>query len=109
MAAPAANDIVSYASATRSGVEVDLAAGEAKGDGHDVLSGFEDAVGSPRPTSSATAPNRLDGGVGNDTLESGGGGGEAFGGPGSDTCSGFGVETPAGPNRPGAAGTPTAR
>ena len=41
--------------------------------------------------------NKLDGGVGNDTLESGGGGGEAFGGPGSDECSGFAVENSCGP------------
>jgi Ca2+-binding RTX toxin-like protein len=94
-----ANDIVSYASATRSGVVVNLGSGKAKGDGHDDLSGFEDAVGSPQGDTilgSGTA-NRLDGGVGNDTLDSGGGGGVAFGGPGSDDCNGFSVENSCGP------------
>ncbi len=43
------------------------------------------------------SPNRLDGGVGDDDLDSGGGGGEAFGGPGSDSCDGFAVETSCGP------------
>jgi Ca2+-binding RTX toxin-like protein len=93
------DDIVSYSSATREGVEVNLAKDVAEGDGHDVLSGFEDVVGSPQPdeiTGDGSA-NRIDGGVGNDTLVSGGGGGEAFGGPGSDKCSGFRVENSCGP------------
>ena len=92
-------DIVSYASATRSGVIVSLAANRAKGDGHDGLSGFEDVVGSPQGDTIAgdSSPNRLDGGVGDDTLESGGGGGEAFGGPGNDNCDGFSVESSCGP------------
>jgi len=92
-------DIVSYASATRSGVIVNLAAAKAKGDGHDGLSGFEDVVGSPQGDmiTGDGSPNRLDGGVGDDTLESGGGGGEAFGGPGSDNCDGFSVENSCGP------------
>ncbi|MGC1165758.1 MAG: calcium-binding protein [Solirubrobacterales bacterium] len=93
------NDIVSYASATRSGVIVDLGSGKAKGDGHDDLSGFEDAVGSPQGDTilGDGSPNRLDGGVGNDTLDSGGGGGVAYGGPGSDDCNGFSVESSCGP------------
>jgi Ca2+-binding RTX toxin-like protein len=93
------NDIVSYASATRGGVIVDLGAGKAKGDGHDDLSGFEDVVGSPQADTIVGdgTPNRLDGGVGNDMLESGGGGGTAFGGPGSDDCNGFSVENSCGP------------
>lgn len=93
------DDIVSYASATRGGVQVSLAAGTAKGDGHDTLSGFEDVVGSPQGDMIVGdgQANRLDGGVGNDTLESGGGGGQAFGGPGSDTCNGFSAETSCGP------------
>jgi Ca2+-binding RTX toxin-like protein len=92
-------DIVSYASATRSGVVVDLGAGKAKGDGHDDLSGFEDAVGSPQADTIVGdgTPNRLDGGVGNDTLDSGGGGGVAYGGPGSDACNGFSIENSCGP------------
>ena len=40
--------------------------------------------------------NRLDGGVGDDDLDSGGGGGEAFGGPGSDDCDGFAIENSCG-------------
>ncbi len=96
---PGAQDIVSYASATRSGVVVSLSANKAKGDGHDGLSGFEDVVGSPQgdTITGNSNPNRLDGGVGDDTLQSGGGGGEAFGGPGSDSCDGFSVESSCGP------------
>jgi Ca2+-binding RTX toxin-like protein len=85
-------DIVSYASATRRGVTVDLMAGKSKGDGHDSLNGFEDAVGSPQgDTLVGGAGSRLDGGVGDDTLLSGGAG-EAFGGPGTDSCKGFALE-----------------
>ncbi len=96
---PGSGDIVSYASATRGGVTVDLASGQAKGDGHDTLSGFEDVVGSPQGDTiiGDGDENELDGGVGNDTLESGGGGGTAFGGPGSDDCNGFAVESSCGP------------
>jgi Ca2+-binding RTX toxin-like protein len=93
------NDIVSYASATRGGVIVSLAADKAKGDGHDNLSGFEDVVGSPQGdeiVGDGTA-NRIDGGVGDDDLQSGGGGGQAFGGPGTDSCEGFSLETSCGP------------
>ncbi len=84
-------DIVSYASATRRGVSVDLGTSQSKGDGQDSLNGFEDVVGSPQGDTIAGdgAPNRLDGGIGDDALLSGGGGGEAFGGPGTDTCTGF--------------------
>jgi Ca2+-binding RTX toxin-like protein len=99
---PGADDIVSYASATRGGIQVNLAAGRAKGDGHDALSGFEDAVGSPQGDTIVGdgEANKLDGSVGDDTLISGGGGGEAFGGPGSDSCTGFTVETSCGPEAP---------
>lgn len=94
-----ANDIVTYASATRAGIQVNLAVGKAKGDGHDRLSGFEDVVGSPQGDTIVGdgSPNRIDGGVGDDTLNSGGGGGHAFGGPGSDSCAGFAAETSCGP------------
>jgi Ca2+-binding RTX toxin-like protein len=94
-----ANDIVSYASATRSGVIVSLAANKAKGDGHDDLGGFEDVVGSPQGDTIVGngLQNRIDGGVGDDNLQSGGGGGQAFGGPGSDDCHGFVAETSCGP------------
>lgn len=96
---PGANDIVSYASASRGGIQVDLRSNRAKGDGHDDLAGFEDIVGSPQADTliGNGEPNRIDGGVGNDTLQSGGGGGEAFGGPGTDSCDGFAAETSCGP------------
>jgi Ca2+-binding RTX toxin-like protein len=98
---PGANDIVSYASASRGGIDVNLAANKAKGDGHDHLSEFEDVVGSPQPDTIVgdNERNRLDGGVGDDTLDAGGGGGEAYGGPGSDECNGFEVENSCGPEQ----------
>jgi len=96
---PGAHDIVSYASASRGGIEVSLASNRAKGDGHDRLSEFEDVVGSPQADTIVGDgdANRLDGGVGDDTLRSGGGGGEAYGGPGSDHCVGFAVGHSCGP------------
>jgi Ca2+-binding RTX toxin-like protein len=92
-------DIVSFASATREGVKVNLATNVEDGDGHDVLSGFEDVVGSAQADTIVGdgEGNRLDGGVGNDTLQSGGPGGEAFGGPGNDACNGFKIENSCGP------------
>lgn len=100
------NDIVSYASATRGGIIVDLASNKAKGDGHDDLGGFEDVVGSPQGDTIVGdgSTNRLDGGVGDDSLDSGGGGGEAFGGPGTDQCNGFAVENSCGPEKAPPAG-----
>ena len=91
-------DIVSFASATRGGIIINLSANRAKGDGHDKLSGFEDVVGSPQGDTilGDGISNRLDGGVGNDTLKAGGGGGEALGGPGTDDCSGFAIENSCG-------------
>jgi Ca2+-binding RTX toxin-like protein len=96
---PGAEDVVSYASATRRGVIVDLRSNLAKGDGHDSLSGFENAVGSPQNDTlmGDSGPNDLDGGVGDDILVGAGGGGTGFGGPGSDTCSGFAAEFSCGP------------
>jgi Ca2+-binding RTX toxin-like protein len=96
---PGGGDIVSFASATRGGIIVNLSADRAKGDGHDELSGFEDVVGSPQGDTliGDDVANRLDGGVGNDTLMAGGGGGEALGGPGTDECDGFAVENSCGP------------
>jgi Ca2+-binding RTX toxin-like protein len=94
---PGVRDIVSYASATRRGVTVDLTTGKGKGDGHDSLDGFEDAVGSPQGDTLVGVPGgRLDGGVGDDALM-GAGGGEAFGGPGTDSCNGFAVQHSCGP------------
>jgi Ca2+-binding RTX toxin-like protein len=95
-----AQDIVSYESATRGGVIVNLGASQAKGDGHDSIAGFEDIVGSPQADtlSGDGGTNRLDGSVGDDNLSGGGGAGdEAFGGPGSDNCSGFAASSSCGP------------
>jgi len=91
---PGSEDIVSYASATRGSVIVDLGTGRAKGDGHDTLTGFEDVVGSPQGDEIVGdgEVNRLDGGVGNDNLDGMGGPDEAFGGAGSDECDGFATE-----------------
>ena len=91
---PGSQDIVSYASATRSGVIVNLGAGKSRGDGHDTLQGFEDVVGSPQGDDIAGdgGANRLDGGVGDDDLVGGCGSDEAFGGAGSDDCEAFSVE-----------------
>jgi Ca2+-binding RTX toxin-like protein len=96
---PGEQDIVSYATATRGGIQVSLAANTAKGDGHDTLAGFEDVVGSPQDDTIVgdSGPNRLDGGVGDDTLTGGGGNDEAFGGPGTDACNGFAAENSCGP------------
>lgn len=96
---PGERDIVSYASASRGGVFVNLAANKARGDGHDELSGFEDVVGSPQDDQilGNGAANRIDGGVGDDELVGGGGGGVAYGGPGSDECRDFGAINSCGP------------
>ena len=96
---PGGEDIVSYETATRGGIQVNLAADQAKGDGHDALGGFEDVVGSPQADTIVgdSSFNRLDGGVGDDTLTAGGGGGDAYGGPGTDACSGFSAENSCGP------------
>ncbi|HEY5052761.1 MAG TPA: calcium-binding protein [Solirubrobacterales bacterium] len=103
---PGVEDIVSYASATRGPVTVDLAGGRAKGDGHDTLTGFEDVVGSPQADNIVGdgEANRLDGGIGDDTLNGAGGNDdEAFGGAGGDNCQDFTVENSCGPeeNPPG--------
>jgi Ca2+-binding RTX toxin-like protein len=87
-------DIVSYASATRGSVIVNLETGKSKGDGHDTLQGFEDVVGSPQGDDLVgdNEVNRLDGGVGDDNLDGGPGPDEAFGGAGNDNCDGFATE-----------------
>jgi Ca2+-binding RTX toxin-like protein len=96
------HDIVSYASATRRGVNVNLRKDRASGDGHDSLGDFEDAVGSSQGDvlRGDGAANSFDGGVGDDLLLGGGGGGAAFGGPGSDGCAGFAVMHSCGPEAP---------
>ena len=89
-------DIASFSTAPNPGVVVNLAAGTATGDGHDTIRDVDDIVGSPfnDTISGDEAPNRIDGGPGNDTLGGAGPGGAdpdfGFGGPGADTCSAFG-------------------
>ena len=68
---------------------------------NETLTGIEDAIGGPGDDTligSTASPNRLDGGPGSDHLVAAGPGDEAFGGPGSDICTGgFGAETSCGP------------
>ncbi|MBK5218686.1 MAG: hypothetical protein JJE35_02695 [Thermoleophilia bacterium] len=74
-----------------SGVEVDLAAGTASGDGDDSLAGIEDVLGSPFPDTirGDSAANFLYGGGGIDDLLGVGPGDSAFGGVGKDRCRSF--------------------
>lgn len=91
-------DIVSYESASRGGIQVSLGSGQAKGDGHDAIGGFESIVGSPQgdTLTGDGGANQIDGGVGDDKLDGGGGGDEAFGGAGSDECLNFTAESSCG-------------
>ena len=97
-AAPAINDIVSYASATRGGIIVDLATEKAKGDGHDDLSGFEDVVGSPQGDTIVGdgTSNRLDGGVGDDNLRAAAAVARHSAAPAATTAPASQLRTPAG-------------
>jgi Ca2+-binding RTX toxin-like protein len=104
---PGEHDIASYAG-TGGAVTIDLQSQRVSGAESERLSGIEDAIGGSGDDtligSSATA-NRLDGGPGEDRLLAAGPGDEAFGGPGSDQCSGgFAAETSCGPEQ-GANGT----
>jgi Ca2+-binding RTX toxin-like protein len=94
-------DIVSYESASRDAVQVNLGSGQAKGDGHDSIAGFEAIVGSPQGDTLVGdgGPNQIDGGVGDDKLDGGGGGDEAFGGAGTDSCTNFAAESSCGPEQ----------
>jgi hemolysin type calcium-binding protein len=92
---PGAHDTASYALAGSGqifldgmGVEVDLGAGTANGDGPDTLSGIEDVVGTPFADTIAgdAQPNDLYGGSGIDELVGVGEGDAAFGGTGPDLC-----------------------
>jgi Ca2+-binding RTX toxin-like protein len=89
-------------------VTIDLQRGRVSGAESERLSGIEDAVGGSGDDTligSATVPNRLDGGPGNDRLVAAGSGDEAFGGPGANECAGaFAATTSCGPD-PGGSGT----
>lgn len=90
-----AHDTVSYALAGSGqifldgiGVEVDLAAGRASGDGGDTLGRIEDVVGTPFADTIVgdSQPNDLYGGSGIDELVGVGDGDAASGGTGPDLC-----------------------
>lgn len=92
---PGAHDTASYALAGSGqifldgiGVEVDLGAGTANGDGDDTLRKIEDVVGTPFADTIAggAPPNDLYGGSGIDELTGAGEGDAAFGGTGPDLC-----------------------
>jgi RTX calcium-binding nonapeptide repeat (4 copies) len=92
---PGAHDTASYALAGSGqifldgiGVEVDLGAGTADGDGDDTLRGVEDVVGTAFADTIAgdAQPNDLYGGSGIDELVGDGDGDAAFGGTGPDLC-----------------------
>jgi Ca2+-binding RTX toxin-like protein len=103
---PGAHDIASY-KGTGGAVTINLGAGTVTGAENEQLTGIEDAIGSSGDDTLTGAPgtaSRLDGGPGNDHLVATGPEDEAFGGPGSDTCVGFTLETSCGPMR-GADGT----
>jgi Ca2+-binding RTX toxin-like protein len=70
------------------GVQVNLAAGSASGDGEDTLAGIEDVVGTPFADviSGGAGPNVLYGGGGIDDLVGAGPGDVAHGGVGKDRC-----------------------
>ncbi len=72
------------------GVEVDLAAGSASGDGEDTFTGIEDVIGTPFADviRGDAAPNVLFGGGGIDDLVGAGAGDTAYGGTGKDRCRG---------------------
>jgi Ca2+-binding RTX toxin-like protein len=92
---PGAHDVASYVLAGQSavypggiGVDIDLAAGTATGDGEDTLRGIEDVVGTPFADTllGDAEPNELYGGGGADELIGAGAGDAAFGGTGLDLC-----------------------
>jgi Ca2+-binding RTX toxin-like protein len=96
---PGAHDIASYAG-TGGAVTINLEAGTVSGAESEQLTGIEDAIGGSGNDTligSTASPNRLDGGPGNDHLIAAGSADEAFGGPGSDICTGFSAETSCGP------------
>ncbi len=88
-------DTVSFAGAP-AGVDADLGASGATGDGTDTLVGFEDLTGSGNADRLAgdAAGNRIDGAGGDDTLIGAGGDDQLAGGTGADTASYAGSAAP---------------
>lgn len=101
------DDVASFAAAGTTGanhfggtgVQVDLEAGRALGDGTDQLRGIEDVIGTPfrDSISGDGSKNVFYGGGAADQLVGSGVGDVAYGGGGSDTCRGFSVEESCGP------------
>ena len=98
---PGGHDIASYRGAGGA-IEVDLGHGMVLGAEVERLIGIEDVLGGSGEDTlagSASAPNRLDGGPGDDRLVGARTGDRAFGGPGSDQCLGpFAAEASCGPS-----------
>lgn len=87
---PGAHDVASYKGAGGP-IAVNLGSGTVTGAEDERLTGIEDALGgsgNDTLTGSQEAPNRLDGGPGDDRLVAAGSGDRAFGGPGDDMCDG---------------------
>jgi Ca2+-binding RTX toxin-like protein len=85
-----AHDVASYKGAGGP-IAVNLGLGTVTGAEDEQLTGIEDALGGSGTdtlTGSERAPNRLDGGPGDDRLVAVGFEDQAFGGPGDDTCAG---------------------
>ncbi|HKT84052.1 MAG TPA: hypothetical protein VJQ84_09490, partial [Solirubrobacterales bacterium] len=95
------HDIASYAG-TGGAVAIDLEAGTVSGAESERINGIEDAVGGSgddKLSGAAGSANRLDGGPGDDDLIGTGPGDEAYGGPGSDSCTSLLAEASCGPSR----------
>jgi Ca2+-binding RTX toxin-like protein len=87
---PGAHDVASYKGAGGP-IAVNLGSGAVTGAEDERLTGIEDSLGgsgNDTLTGSEEAPNRLDGGPGDDRLVAAGSGDQAFGGPGDDMCDG---------------------
>jgi Ca2+-binding RTX toxin-like protein len=98
---PGAHDVASY-KGVGGPIAVNLDSGVVSGAEQERLSGIEDVLGGSGDDvliGAAATPNRLDGGPGDDRLIAVGAGDRAFGGPGSDSCSGpFAEEASCGPS-----------
>lgn len=105
---PGRHDIASYRGAGGP-VHVDLGQGVVVGAEDEHLIRIEDVLGGSGEdvlAASDRAPNRLDGGPGDDRLLGAMWADQAFGGPGSDQCLGsFAVEDSCGPSAAGGSGT----